>query len=511
VKEQADIDSISFSGLGLKGELCSVVTDLGYEVPTPIQARSIPILLSGKDLIALAQTGTGKTAAFALPLLSNIQAGASGAKILVLTPTRELAIQVAEAFKSYSRLLPNFHVVPIYGGQSMNVQIRQLDRKPQVIVGTPGRVMDHLKRKTLSLKSLSALVLDEADEMLSMGFLDDIEWIIEQSPETRQTALFSATMPKAIKLIAQKYLKDPEEAVMARNVVDTPLITEFHCVVSGMNAKVDALTRVLEVSDFDGMLIFVRTKVATLELAEKLEARGFSSKALNGDMTQEARERTVEGFKRGRVDVLVATDVAARGLHVDRISHVLNFDIPFDAETYTHRIGRTGRAGRSGTAVLFVSPREMGMLRTIERTTSRKIPRFEMPTPEDVANIRIDRFVEKVQAALNQTQSLPFAELVETLIERIDAPSETIAAALCSIINEDTPLFVEKSDTFVEYKEQPRFERADRNSRRRPDRQGPRPERNKRDRPETSRREGNGGNSRPTRKAEKRKKGPQQS
>jgi ATP-dependent RNA helicase DeaD len=322
-------------------------------------------------------------------------------------------------------------------------------------------------------------------------------------------------MPKAIKAIAQKYLKSPEEAVMARNVVDSPLITEFHCIVQGMNAKIDALTRVLEVSDFDGMLIFVRTKVATLELAEKLEARGFSAGALNGDMTQEARERMVDGFKRGRVDVLVATDVAARGLHVDRISHVLNFDIPFDAETYTHRIGRTGRAGRSGTAVLFVSPREMGMLRTIERTTSRKIPRFEMPTPEDVANLRIDRFVEKVQETLNQTQSLPFPELVETLIERIDAPVEAIAAALCSIINEDTPLFVEKSDTFVEYKAEPRLEprleRRDRGARRGPERQGPRPDRKKGDRPQSSRRDGGGGKSRPARKAKKHRKGPQKS
>lgn len=507
MKEQNEINLPSFSDLGLKSELCSVVENLGYEVPTPIQARSIPILLSGKDLIALAQTGTGKTAAFALPLLNNIQAGTSGAKILVLTPTRELAIQVAEAFKSYSRLFQNFHVVPIYGGQSMSVQIRQLERKPQVIVGTPGRVMDHLKRKTLSLKSLSALVLDEADEMLSMGFLDDIEWIIEQSPEARQTALFSATMPKAIKSIAQKYLKKPEEVVMVQNVVDAPLISEFHCVVSGMNAKIDALTRVLEVSDFDGMLIFVRTKIATLELAEKLEARGFSAGALNGDMTQEARERTVEGFKRGRVDVLVATDVAARGLHVDRISHVLNFDIPFDAETYTHRIGRTGRAGRSGTAVLFVSAREMGMLRTVERTTGRKIPRFEMPTPEDVANIRIDRFVDKVQAALKQIESLPYKDLVETLVERIDAPAEVIAAALCAIINEDAPLFVEKSESFpVEKSERPRSENGRRESRR-PERTGPRPERRRGERPQSSRKEGDKGKIKPSNSPKKHRKG----
>jgi len=435
----------SFSALGLPDDICKVVKELGYESPTRVQQETIPVILSGRDIIGQAQTGTGKTGAFALPLISKIDFKNNATQILVLAPTRELAIQVAEAFKSYARKEKNFHVLPIYGGQSIQIQLKQLSRKPQVIVGTPGRVMDHLRRKTLSLRSLKALVLDEADEMLSMGFVEDIQWIMEQAPSEKQTALFSATMPKGIRSIAQKYLNNPKEIVIEQVFSSKDLIEQSHWVVTGVH-KLDALTRILEVVEVDGVLIFMRTKTATLELKEKLEARGYSAGALNGDMSQEARERTVQAFKKGKHDVLVATDVAARGLDIDRISHVINYDAPFDLQTYTHRIGRTGRAGRAGSAILFVSPREVGMLKSIERSMKTKIPPFKMPTREDLSNRRIDRFVTKVKSALEHTDLKPYAVILEQVAEKTEAPLEVVASALCSLLHQEFPLFVSNKD-----------------------------------------------------------------
>ena len=345
-----------FAQLGLTAPVLQAVQALGYELPTPIQSQCIPHLLAGRDLLGQAQTGTGKTAAFALPLLCRIDPAQGKPQVLVLTPTRELALQVAEAFQSYARRLPGFHVLPIYGGQSYSLQIRQLQRGAQVVVGTPGRVMDHLRRGTLSLAAIRTLVLDEADEMLNMGFVEDIEWIFDQAPKPRQVALFSATMPETIRKVTQRHLVDPVEIRVATRPETVLTTTQRHCVVTRYH-KLDMLTRVLELETFDAMLVFVRTKNATEELAEKLVAHGFAAEALNGDMSQVMRERTVERLKGGRIDILVATDVAARGLDVDRITHVVNYDIPNDPESYVHRIGRTGRAGREGHALLLVEPR----------------------------------------------------------------------------------------------------------------------------------------------------------
>ncbi|HEV8077933.1 MAG TPA: DEAD/DEAH box helicase, partial [Marinobacter sp.] len=348
---------ITFSEMALSAPVLKAVIDIGYEQPSPIQAAAIPALLAGKDIVGLAQTGTGKTAAFALPMLSTIDVSKKHTQALVLAPTRELAIQVAEALQSYACNLPGFHVLPLYGGQEMRGQLRQLQRGAQVIVGTPGRVMDHLRRGSLDLSKLSQLVLDEADEMLRMGFIDDVAWILEHTPKTRQTALFSATMPKEIRRVAQTHLNNPEEIRIEGESKTGENIEQCYWMVSGTH-KLDALTRILAVEDFDGIIMFVRTKTATVELAEKLEARGYSAAAINGDMNQQLRERTIDRLKKNQLDILVATDVAARGIDVDRISHVINYDIPYDSEAYVHRIGRTGRDGRSGKAILFVAPRE---------------------------------------------------------------------------------------------------------------------------------------------------------
>jgi ATP-dependent RNA helicase DeaD len=443
---KTDASQITFADLGLAPELCEIIKSLGYEAPTPIQAKSIPLLLAGRDMIGQAQTGTGKTAAFALPLISTIKPGLSDPQILVLTPTRELAIQVAEAFKSYAKHIKGFQVLPIYGGQSIVPQLKQLDRKPQVIVGTPGRVMDHLRRKSLSLAKIRAVILDEADEMLSMGFLEDIQWIIEHAPEEKQTVLFSATMPKPIKIVAERYLRDPEHVVIGQVTSQASLIHQSHWLVSGIH-KLDALTRILEVSDTNGTLIFVRTKTATVELAEKLEARGYAAAALSGDLSQDARERTVAKLKNGSLDILVATDVAARGLDVERINHVINYDIPFDGETYTHRIGRTGRAGRAGTAVLFVSPRERGLLRAIERTVGKPIPPFKMPTREDLATRRADKLMAKIETALQSPDLPKYVKVIERLLERSESEPTSIAAALCSLVHQESPVLVDEKHT----------------------------------------------------------------
>lgn len=413
----------SFQEFSLADPVLRAVADVGYEAPSPIQAASIPPLLEGRDLVGQAQTGTGKTAAFALPLLSRLDSTSNQPQILVLAPTRELAIQVAEAFQTYARHIDGFRILPVYGGQGMDTQLRGLKRGVQVIVGTPGRVIDHLKRKTLKLGNLQALVLDEADEMLKMGFIDDVEWILEQSPESRQVALFSATLPDRIRKIARKHLNDPVEIKIKSKTSTVDTIQQRYWTVSGVN-KLEALTRILEVDDFDGMIIFVRTKNATVDLAEKLEARGFSASALNGDMNQNLREKTIDRLKNKRLDILVATDVAARGLDVERISHVVNYDIPYDTEAYIHRIGRTGRAGRAGHAILFVAPRETRMLRTIERATKQPITQMQLPTRKDIAERRIVQFKEQLDQVLADTDRLDdYAQVI------LDYVNERNAAA----------------------------------------------------------------------------------
>ena len=428
----ARADSPSFRQLSLGEPLLRVLNDVGYESPSPIQAATIPHLLAGTDVVGQAQTGTGKTAAFALPILAKIDLQVSAPQALVLVPTRELAIQVAEAFQRYASYLDGFHVVPIYGGQSYQPQLQSLRRGVHVVVGTPGRLMDHIKRGTLQLGGLRYLVLDEADEMLRMGFIDDVEWILEQAPASRQIALFSATMPPAVRRIAQKHLRDPAEVTIEGRTGTASGIRQRYWVVSGLH-KLDALTRILEVEPFDGMLVFTRTKVATEELARRLEARGFAVEPLNGDIVQAQRERTVARLKSGKIDIIVATDVAARGLDVERISHVVNYDVPYDPESYIHRIGRTGRAGRSGEAILFVAPRERSMLRAIERATRQSIAPMQLPTIEDVQEQRTARFEERIRAALSAGEGEPYLALIERFESAHDVPAVEIAAALASM------------------------------------------------------------------------------
>lgn len=429
----------SFGELPLAPALIQAVKDIGYETPSPIQARSIPCILEGRDLLGLAQTGTGKTAAFALPLLSAIDMNQKDPQVLVLAPTRELAIQVAEAFQCYARHMPGFHVLPVYGGQDMRGQLRGLQRGAHVVVGTPGRIMDHIRRGSLNLNNINAVVLDEADEMLRMGFVDDIEWIMERTPESRQVALFSATMPTAIRKIANKYLKDPAYVEIKAKTATVDTITQKVWMVSGVH-KLDALTRILEAEPFDAMIIFVRTKTATVELAEKLEARGFAAAALNGDMSQGLREKVVERLKRGSLDILIATDVAARGLDVERISHVVNYDIPYDTEAYVHRIGRTGRAGRQGVAILFAAHRERRMLRAIERATRQRIETMTLPSMSDVRDIRIRQFKEDVVSHLGDSEKLTqFREVITALIQEQGLELEDLAASLCYMAQKERP------------------------------------------------------------------------
>lgn len=392
-------DQPTFEQLGLPTPILQALQEIGYEQPSPIQQNAIPPLLEGRDILGQAQTGTGKTAAFALPLISRLDLSANHPQLLVLAPTRELAIQVAEAFDSYGKHLKNFRSVAIYGGQAYDGQLRALKRGAQVVVGTPGRVMDHIERGSLKLDRLQSLVLDEADEMLRMGFIDDVEWVLKHTPEDRQIALFSATMPSVIKRVATEYLTDPVEVKIASETTTATTITQRYWRVSGLH-KLDALSRILEAGQFDAMLIFVRTKSATVELAEQLNSRGYAADALNGDISQQLRERTVERLKQGKLDILVATDVVARGLDVERISCVLNYDIPYDAESYVHRIGRTGRAGRKGEAILFVSGREQRMLRTIERATRHSIEPMELPSGEQINQLRRDRFKNKLMENL---------------------------------------------------------------------------------------------------------------
>jgi ATP-dependent RNA helicase DeaD len=432
-----------FTDLNLSEPLIRVLKEVGYESPSPIQAATIPILLSNRDVLGQAQTGTGKTAAFALPILSRIDLKQSTPQALVLAPTRELAIQVAEAFQRYATHIPGFHVLPIYGGQSYGPQLSALRRGVHVVVGTPGRVIDHLDKGSLDLSKLKTLVLDEADEMLRMGFIDDVERILKETPASRQTTLFSATMPAVIKRIAKTYLRDPAEITVAAKTGTADNIRQRYWLVSGMH-KLDALTRILEAETFDGMIIFSRTKMGTEELAGKLQARGFSAAAINGDINQQQRERTIQQLKDGKIDILVATDVAARGLDVERISHVINYDVPHDPESYTHRIGRTGRAGRSGEAILFITPRERNLLKAIERATRQPVSPLTLPTVQAVNDVRIARFKEQISATLALGALEEYASIIEDFEREQNIPAVEIAAALAKMARGNEPLLLDK-------------------------------------------------------------------
>ncbi len=462
-----DAATPNFSELGLPESLLKALTAVGYETPSPIQAATIPPLLAGRDVLGQAQTGTGKTAAFALPALARIDPAQRKPQVLVLAPTRELAIQVAEAFQKYAAHMPGFQVLPIYGGQGYAPQLSALKRGVQVIVGTPGRVIDHLNRGSLDLSELRCLVLDEADEMLRMGFIDDVEAVLKKTPETRQVALFSATMPQQIRRIAQTYLKDPVEIAIKATTTTAANIRQRYWMVSGTN-KLDALTRILEAEPFDGMLVFARTKLGTQELAEKLAARGMSAAAIHGDVEQKQREKMVQSLKDGRIDILVATDVAARGLDVDRISHVLNYDIPYDTESYVHRVGRTGRAGRNGDAILFVTPREKGMLRSIERATRQPIEEMKLPSVEAVNDKRVERFLGRITDSLATGEPGEYRSLVERYESENNVPMVDIAAALARLLQGDTPLLLGPDRTPAApqaYERNERHERSERPSR----------------------------------------------
>ncbi len=430
-----------FADLGLAPAVLAALADVGYEAATPIQAQTIPCMLAAHDLVGQAQTGTGKTAAFALPILSMLDLAQRSPQALVLVPTRELAIQVAEAFQKYATHLPGFHVLPIYGGQSYTPQLNALKRGTHVIVGTPGRIIDHLERETLRLDTLRFVVLDEADEMLQMGFVDAIDTILARAPVEKQVALFSATMPAQIRRIAQKHLRQPREITIRSRTTTAARIRQRYWLVAGMH-KLDALTRILEVEPFDAMLVFARTKQATVELAERLEARGFAAAALNGDILQAQRERTVAALKSGRIDILVATDVAARGLDVERIGHVVNFDVPYDSESYIHRIGRTGRAGRSGEAILFIAPRERNMLRVIERATRQTIEQMNLPTTHDVNRRRVEKFKERITKALAEPSREAYRPVIEEFVRESGADLADVAAALASLAQGEQSLLL---------------------------------------------------------------------
>jgi len=432
----------AFSELALNKSLLKALDEVGYETPSAIQAATIPLLLDGKDIIGQAQTGTGKTAAFALPLISNIDLKQKEPSVLVLAPTRELAIQVAEAFQKYAKHMKGFHVLPVYGGQDFRGQISALKRGVHVIVGTPGRVMDHMRRGTLKLDNLKALVLDEADEMLRMGFIDDVEWVMEQTPGTRQIALFSATMPQQIRRIATKYLNNPEQITIKQKTATANTIRQRFWPVSGVH-KLDALTRILEAEEFDAMIIFVRTKNSTVELADKLEARGYAAAAINGDIQQKQRERSVQSLKTGKLDILVATDVAARGLDVPRISHVVNYDIPHDTESYIHRIGRTGRAGREGDAILFVAPREKRLLGAIERATKKPIDMMELPSTEIINEQRIEKFKQRITDTLESQKLDLFYNMIEEYEQEHETSALNIAAALAHLLQGESPFLLQ--------------------------------------------------------------------
>ncbi|MFO3905655.1 DEAD/DEAH family ATP-dependent RNA helicase [Enterobacter hormaechei] len=486
----------TFADLGLKAPILESLNDLGYEKPSPIQAECIPHLLSGRDVLGMAQTGSGKTAAFSLPLLNNIDPDLRAPQILVLAPTRELAVQVAEAMTEFSKHMRGVNVVALYGGQRYDVQLRALRQGPQIVVGTPGRLLDHLKRGTLDLSKLSGLVLDEADEMLRMGFIEDVETIMAQIPEGHQTALFSATMPEAIRRITRRFMKDPQEVRIQSSVTTRPDISQSYWSVYGMR-KNEALVRFLEAEDFDAAIIFVRTKNATLEVAEALERSGYNSAALNGDMNQALREQTLERLKDGRLDILIATDVAARGLDVERISLVVNYDIPMDSESYVHRIGRTGRAGRAGRALLFVENRERRLLRNIERTMKLTIPEADLPNADLLGKRRLEKFAAKVQQQLESSDLDQYRALlaqIQPTAEGEELDMETLAAALLKMAQGERSLIVPPDAPMRPKREfrdrDDRFERrGDRNDRNDRGPRGDRPERGGEDRPRRERRD----------------------
>ncbi|MGW9629524.1 DEAD/DEAH box helicase [Agromyces sp. NPDC055520] len=458
----------TFSDLGLDGAVLKALSDVGYETPSAIQAATIPSLLAGRDVVGLAQTGTGKTAAFALPILARLDLSQKTPQALVLAPTRELALQVCEAFEKYASHLKGVHILPVYGGQGYGVQLSALRRGVHIVVGTPGRIMDHLEKGTLDLSELKYLVLDEADEMLKMGFAEDVETILADTPDTKQVALFSATMPAAIRRMSKQYLHDPEEITVKTKTQTSANISQRYLIVS-YQQKVDALTRILEVENFEGMIVFVRTKSVTEEIAEKLRARGYSAAAINGDIAQVQRERTVNQLKSGKLDILVATDVAARGLDVERISHVVNFDIPTDSEPYVHRIGRTGRAGRTGDAISFVTPRERSLLARIEKATRQPIVQMQLPSVDDVNVTRLARFDDRITAALDQNERIDgFRDIIAHYVRNHDVPEADVAAALAVVAQGESPLLLEP--------EPERPKRADREWTDRPPR-GDRPER----------------------------------
>ena len=455
--DEGDESLVTFDDLGLIPEVLEAVKKAGYETPSPIQAKAIPALLQGANLLGTAQTGTGKTAAFSLPLLSRLQFNGHETSMLVLTPTRELAIQVAEAIQQYAVKMPKVHVVPVYGGQDIAIQMRALKRQANIIVATPGRLIDHIKRGSIVLSGVKAIVLDEADEMLDMGFMEDVETILKEIPADAQRALFSATMPADVKKIIDQHLGEYEEARIEGKTTTVENIRQRFLLVKNEH-KVEALARVLEGEDFDGVLIFVRTKQNTTEVAEKLESRGFNVAPLNGDLAQSMRERTINRLKMGKLDIVVATDVAARGIDVDRISLVVNYDIPYDTESYVHRIGRTGRAGRSGNAILFITPRERRLLKTIEKATRQPIEAMAMPTSEQISEKRVTAFKNKVKSVVSYGELDKFKALVHAMVEEgcnmengvvledgsvREMTAEDVAAAVIKMYQKKQPLFPE--------------------------------------------------------------------
>lgn len=432
---------VAFRDLALSDCLLSAIEAAGYTTATPIQAQAIPPLLAGRDVLGQAQTGTGKTAAFALPMLQRIDIAQQHPQVLVFAPTRELAIQVAEAFQRYAARLRGLRVVPIYGGQDYQVQFRELHRGAHVIVGTPGRIVDHIRRGSISLAGLQGLVLDEADEMLRMGFTEDVEWVLSQAPPERQTALFSATMPAAIRQIAQRHLQDPVE-IKIRQATATAETIQQRYLIASPHQKEAALARILEAEESDGVLIFVKTKAATEPLADFLTSHGHRAAALSSDVAQKQRERILEQLRSGAIDVIVATDVAARGLDVQRISHVINYDLPHDTESYVHRIGRTGRAGREGQAILFLHPRERYMLQRIERATRQTIPQMEIPSKRVINRQRVAKFHERITENLTHPAMDTFVSLLEQYRAKNDVPLEQIAAAAMAMAVGDVPLLL---------------------------------------------------------------------
>jgi len=459
--EDDEEEGVRFVDLGIDGRVLAALQDVGYEKPSPIQAATIPLLLEGRDVVGLAQTGTGKTAAFAVPALSrlaelhDLNGPSRKTQALVLAPTRELALQVAEAFTSYAKHIDDFTVLPVYGGSAYGPQLAGLRRGAQVVVGTPGRVIDHIAKGSLDLSELQYLVLDEADEMLRMGFADDVEQIFQQTPESRQVALFSATMPGQIRRMSKQYLNNPAEISVKSKTTTGANTKQRYLQVMGPH-KLDALTRILEVEEFDGVIAFVRTKMATEDLADKLKSRGFQAAAINGDIPQQQRERTVDALKEGRIDILVATDVAARGLDVERISHVINYDIPHDTESYVHRIGRTGRAGRSGDAILFMTPREKYLLRSIEKATRQPVEQMHLPTAETVNTLRLGKFAERITETLASEDVAAFRDLISSYEEEHNVPAAEIAAALAVMAQGGQPLLVKELPAAPEYQKRER-------------------------------------------------------